>query len=85
MTTPPETGRRPGELTARVRYRSKNDSSYGGSTDAFVTGDLLASYQLNDQIDLYGRVVNVTDEFYERAYGINTAGRSGYLGVRARF
>ena len=72
-------------FTARIRYRSKNNSSYGGTTDSYATGDLLASYRLNDHIELYGRVVNVTDEFYEMSYGINTAGRSGYVGVRARF
>ncbi len=72
-------------FTARVRYRSKNNSSFGGTTDSYATGDLLASYRLNDHIELYGRVVNVTDEFYEMSYGINTAGRSGYVGVRARY
>ncbi|MGE4429523.1 MAG: TonB-dependent receptor plug domain-containing protein [Sphingobium sp.] len=72
-------------LTARARYRSRNASSYGGVTEAYAVADLLASYGITEQIELYGRVTNLFDKFYQMSYGTNALGRAAYGGVRVSF
>lgn len=73
------------DITTRLRYRSDNASSFGGRTAGFVTVDLLGNYDLNDRIELYGRLVNGLDHQYQLSYGRNELNRSLYLGLRARF
>lgn len=70
-------------VTARVRYR--DESSFAGVTDDFVVVDLLASYQLPGNMELYARVVNLLDEQYQVSFGKNTLGRSFFTGMRASF
>ncbi|WP_439817317.1 TonB-dependent receptor domain-containing protein [Zavarzinia sp. CC-PAN008] len=69
-------------LSARVRYRSFNASSSGGRTDGFATVDLLASYRLDDQWEVYGRVVNLFDQDYQLTYGYQPYPLTAYLGLR---
>lgn len=78
----------PGErwsATLRARYRSDNESSYGGATDAYVIFDLLGSYRINETFEVYGRVVNLLDEDYQVSWGSQTQDRSAFVGVRASF
>ncbi len=65
-----------------ARYDDQANSQRVGGHTVF---GLRASYPLTEQFEVYGRVENLFDETYEvvRTYG--TAGRSAYLGVRARF
>lgn len=72
-------------LTARARYRDRNDSSYGGSTPSYAVVDLLGSYGITDRVEVYGRVVNLFDKWYQMSYGTNTLGLSAYGGVRVSF
>lgn len=72
------------DLTTRLRYRSDNVSG-SRHTAGFVTVDLLGNYDLNDRIELYGRLVNGLDHQYQLSYGRNELNRSLYLGLRARF
>ncbi|PKP97820.1 MAG: hypothetical protein CVT74_12915 [Alphaproteobacteria bacterium HGW-Alphaproteobacteria-13] len=72
-------------LTARARYRDRNDASYGGSTPAYAVVDLLGSYGITDAIEIHGRVVNLFDKWYQLSYGTNTLGLSAYGGVRVSF
>jgi len=55
-------------------------------TDSWLTLDLAASYQLNDHIDFYGRVNNLTDDeviVARHPYGARpNLGRTAALGVR---
>jgi vitamin B12 transporter len=46
---------------------------------------LRASVPLGQGMEIYGRVENLTDTQYQTAAGYATAGRSAYLGARARF
>jgi vitamin B12 transporter len=50
---------------------------------ALVT--LRAAAPLGHGVEIYGRVENLTDAQYQTAAGYATAGRSAYLGARARF
>ncbi|MEY4160186.1 MAG: hypothetical protein RLZZ136_807 [Pseudomonadota bacterium] len=50
---------------------------------ALVT--LRAAAPVGHGVEIYGRVENLTDAQYQTAAGYATAGRSAYLGARARF
>lgn len=72
-------------VTARARFRDDDSSGFGGATKAFAVFDLLASYRISRNVELYGRVVNLFDRWYQVSYGSNTLGRSAYGGVRVSF
>lgn len=70
------------ELTLRGRFRDKDTSGWGGATKAHAVFDLLGSYQARENVQFYGRIINLFDKDYQVAYGTNTLGFSGYVGVR---
>src|SRR5690606_13361320 len=43
------------------------------------------SYKVSEQVELYGRVENLFDAQYKEVLDVNTAGRTFYLGAKARF
>ena len=51
----------------------------------YAIGTLRAALPVTQKVELYGRVENVGDVHYQTASGYNTAGRSAYVGVKARF
>jgi vitamin B12 transporter len=53
--------------------------------DGYAVATVRARLPLTETIELTARVENVTDAQYETARGFNTAGRSAYVGARARF
>lgn len=75
------------KLGADVRMVSSGFDDAGNFTriDGYGLGTLRASLPVSERIELFGRVENVTDTQYETAAGFNTAGRSAYVGARARF
>lgn len=74
-------------LTARARYRSSTDTSaaFGGFVSPYATLDLLASYKVTPQIEVYGRVTNLLDKEYQVSFGKNQLDRAAYGGVRVSF
>jgi vitamin B12 transporter len=72
-------------LAARVRYRSLNAASFGGATDSFLVIDLLGSYELANNIEIYGRIVNLFDEDYQYEWGSSTYDLSAFAGIRIRY
>ena len=73
--------------TAAVRY--VGDTFNNDVNTVVVKGytlvDLRASWALNDTYEVYGRVENLFDEDYQTILNYGTAGRGGFVGVRARF
>jgi vitamin B12 transporter len=53
--------------------------------DDYEVLDLSVSYAFNKTFELYGRVLNATDEDYREVVGYNTSGRETYGGIRLRF
>ncbi|WP_336974246.1 TonB-dependent receptor plug domain-containing protein [Sphingobium aromaticiconvertens] len=51
----------------------------------YVLVNLNAEYKLRDNIAIFGRVENLTDEQYEEVFSFATQGRAAYGGVRVRF
>lgn len=52
--------------------------------DSYVLVNIGATYQVNDNVDIYLRVENAFDEDYEEVIGYATPGSSVYGGVRVR-
>lgn len=72
-------------LTARARYRSRNASSFGGATGSYAVFDLLGSFAITQNVEIYGRVTNLFDRDYQMSFGKNALGRSLYGGLRVSF
>ncbi|MGM0680365.1 MAG: hypothetical protein ACQESY_10935, partial [Pseudomonadota bacterium] len=72
------------QLGVEWLYRSKrkDDDNW---LDAYQLVNLSGQYRLASDFWFEGRVDNLLDEEYELQYGYNTAGLSGYAGVRYHF
>lgn len=68
-----------------VRYNGEEANTNGTDLDSWTRLDLTGSYDLNDKVELYGRIENVFDEDYQQILGYGTPGISGSLGLRLRF
>lgn len=53
--------------------------------DAYYLVNLAAAYDINDHVQLYGRIDNLFDENYEELWSYATAGLSGHAGVKFSF
>lgn len=77
------------KLGADLHLASKSvEYAFGGGAlplDSYVAVSVRAELAVNHRVVLFGRVENVGDEDYQVASGYNTAGRSAYVGARARF
>jgi vitamin B12 transporter len=68
-----------------VGERFNNDAKTAAALvplESYTKIDLNASYRINPQTTLYGRIENLTDVVYEDAFGYNNAGLSAYAGLR---
>lgn len=73
-------------IGARARYRDRNKANaFAPATEGYEVVDLLASYGVTENVELYGRVVNLFDRHYQMSYGRNALGQSVYGGVRLNF
>lgn len=73
-------------VTARLRHRDRNASSnFSPATKGYEVVDLLASFGITDNVEVYGRVTNLFDKQYQMAFGKNALGRSAYGGIRLNF
>lgn len=64
---------------------SYNDAGNFTRLDGYALVTLRARLPVNDTIELFGRVENLTDQTYQTVAGYGTMGRSAYVGARARF
>jgi vitamin B12 transporter len=70
-----------------VRYVGE---TFNNDANTVVVGeytlvDIRASYPINDNLEVYGRVENAFDEDYQTVLNYGTAGRGAFGGVRVRF
>lgn len=68
-----------------VRHNGEEISFSAASVEDWTRVDLAGSYDLNDQIELFGRIENLFDEEYQQVLGYGTPDLSGYLGLRIRY
>jgi vitamin B12 transporter len=77
-----------GEL---VYVGKRDDMNYSSYTPIRVTlpsygiVNLSATYTVFSNLDIYGRVDNLFNTYYEEIYGYGTPGLSGYLGFKVNF
>ncbi|ACF11590.1 TonB-dependent receptor [Chlorobaculum parvum NCIB 8327] len=50
--------------------------------ESYFLVNVSASYKMTDNVELYGRIDNLFDEYYEEAWRYATPGRSAYAGVK---
>lgn len=62
-----------------------DDAANRNVLKGYVLWDVRASYPVNEQIEVYGRVENLFDESYETIRNYGQLGRAAYAGVRAKF
>ena len=74
-------------LGAAVRWSGKafDDEANSFVLDDYALVDLRASFKASERFEVYARVENLFDEYYETARNYNTLGRSVYAGIRGRF
>ena len=78
----------PAALTSALsaRYAGPTvDEASGVTLGGYVLVDLKLAYALRRDLELYARVENLTNHWYETIYQYGTYGRSAYAGVRAHF
>lgn len=70
-----------------VRYVGEAFSNEANTSvlDAYTLVDVRASYPINDNLELYGRIENAFDETYQTVQNYGTAGQGVVGGVRVRF
>jgi len=72
-------------LRAEGDQADSNPSTFSRDVrTGFVTANLAGSWKINDQFDLTGRVVNLTDEDWRQSLGYGEAGRGLFVGFRLR-
>jgi vitamin B12 transporter len=76
-----------GRLTVNLNLRVSRDipDEFNGAIDDYEVVDLNASYRILDDLEVYGRVENLTDENYVEVPTYRASGAAGYAGVRYSF
>lgn len=54
-------------------------------TGKYTVANFTADYQVTKAFQVYGKIVNITDEEYQTIYGYATSPRAFYAGIRAKF
>ena len=65
------------------RYSLNNNE--GAQTGEYTVANFVTNIKVNDYITVYGKINNLTDEYYQTVDGYATAGRSLYLGLNAKY
>lgn len=75
------------KLGADLRIASDSLDGFGGSLrlDGYALVTLRAAVPIGDKFEIYGRVENLTDQYYQTVADYGAYGRNAHIGVRARF
>jgi len=57
----------------------------GKQTGKYTVFNMTADYQITDNIQVYGKIENLGDKYYQTVYGYATSPRAFYAGVKAKF
>ena len=72
--------------SVNVTRNGAEEQSFGaGTLDAWTRVDLRASYEIYEDLSVYGRIDNVLNEEYQYVLGYGTPDRSYYVGLRKTF
>lgn len=73
------------DVAVRYAGMSYDDPGHTIPLKAYALVDLRASYPIRDNIEVYARIENLTDQRYETIYRYGTPRRAGYAGLRLSF
>jgi len=76
------------DLGANAQYigtRYDEANKQGAQTGEYTVANLVSNVKVNNYISVYGKINNITDEYYQMVDGYATAGRSLYLGLNAKY
>jgi len=68
-----------------VRYNGEEPNTNGTILESWTRVDLTGSYDLNEKVELFGRIENLFDEEYQQILGYGTPDLSGSIGIRLRY
>ncbi|NQY13352.1 MAG: TonB-dependent receptor [Henriciella sp.] len=68
-----------------VRYNGEEPNTDGTILESWTRVDLTGSYDLNEKVELFGRIENLFDEEYQQILGYGTPDLSGSIGIRLRY
>lgn len=68
-----------------VRYNGEEPNSNGTTLDGWTRVDVTGGYELNENVELFGRIENLFDEEYQQILGYGTPDLSGSIGIRLRY
>lgn len=73
--------------SSAIDYNSAYNVAVGSihTLPSYTLVTLRGSYDLTARVQLFARLENVGDTRYQTAYGYNSAGRSGYAGLRVKY
>lgn len=76
------------DLAVNAQYIGKRYDSadkQGAQTGEYTVANFVTNVKVNNYITLYGKIDNITDEYYQTVDGYATAGRSLYFGLNAQY
>lgn len=65
-------------------YAMDKDGNPVGTLDDYTVVNLSGSCDISDRVQIFARVDNLFDEYYEEAFSYATPGLSGYIGLKWR-
>ena len=68
-----------------VGERFNRANRQGAQTGKYVIANFVANYNFNEYVGIYGKIDNITDEYYQTVDGYATAKRSYYIGLTAKY
>lgn len=68
-----------------IRYNGQEPNNATTTVDSWTRVDVAGSYDLNETVELFGRIENLFDEEYQQILGYGTPDLSGYFGVRLKY
>jgi vitamin B12 transporter len=68
-----------------IRYNGEEPNTNGTMLDSWTRVDVTGSYDLKDNVELFGRIENLFDEEYQQILGYGTPDLSGSIGIRLRY
>lgn len=63
-------------------YANDKDGNAVETLDDYFLVNLAASWDFNPHVQVYAKIDNLLDEYYEEAFSYATAGLSGYIGLK---
>ncbi|MEM9841704.1 MAG: TonB-dependent receptor, partial [Pseudomonadota bacterium] len=75
-----------GPLSGAILVRHNDDEPDGSFTvDGWTRVDLSGAYEVNEQVEVFGRIENLFDEEYQQIRRYGTPDLSGSIGIRLRY